>query len=247
MQQAPRSALSALANINANRFDDAALKANVDESTYERPLSWHAMPCRSAPAAALRPLLLCAWWPRLMPWPRPASCTNSYAAFHASVTDGSTLPKPAAKDLANSLMKWATDRGAVNYAHWFFPMRGMKAGVKQDAFISLDFGHENVRMHTRSLAARSWCPFFSAPAKCVRLRDLGSAQPHAARQNGFDTHLRIRSRAHPRTAAPKLVLFLAASQANHHRLQRQRHVHGRNRECTAIVPRCFGRQALLCY
>jgi len=99
LEQAPRSALSALANINANRFDDAALKANVDESTY--------------------------------------------AAFHASVTDGSTLPKPAAKDLANSLMKWATDRGAVNYAHWFFPMRGMKAGVKQDAFISLDFGHEN--------------------------------------------------------------------------------------------------------
>ena len=58
--------------------------------------------------------------------PVPSLFVCSYTAFHSSIKDGTALSKDDSKDLAGALHKWATDRGAVNFSHWFFPMRGMK-------------------------------------------------------------------------------------------------------------------------
>ena len=44
---------------------------------------------------------------------------------------------------ATALHAWASERGAVNFSHWFFPMRGMVAGTKHDAFININFGSKN--------------------------------------------------------------------------------------------------------
>lgn len=49
------------------------------------------------------------------------------------------MDKKDGNALADAMMKWALERGAVNYAHWFSPVRGGN-GLKHDAFIDLDFG-----------------------------------------------------------------------------------------------------------
>jgi hypothetical protein len=46
--------------------------------------------------------------------------------------------------LAKALMTWAMERGATNFSHTFYPMRGVAAGTKLDAFLSLDFGSDDV-------------------------------------------------------------------------------------------------------
>jgi len=49
------------------------------------------------------------------------------------------MEKKDGNALAAGMMKWAMERGALNYAHWFSPVRGGN-GLKHDAFIDLDFG-----------------------------------------------------------------------------------------------------------
>ena len=67
-----------------------------------------------------------------------------YANFHASVNGGGDLEKDDRKVLATALMDWAMERGAVQYAHAFTPVRDNGAntlfGYKFDAFVDLDFG-----------------------------------------------------------------------------------------------------------
>jgi glutamine synthetase len=67
----------------------------------------------------------------------------TYSAWHTAIADGSALPKENAKALAKGISAWAIERGAVNFSHWFFPHRGMRAGTKLDAFIDLDFGSDS--------------------------------------------------------------------------------------------------------
>jgi glutamine synthetase len=68
--------------------------------------------------------------------------SDTYSAWHNAISDGSALPKANSKVLANAIKDWALERGAVNFSHWFFPHRAMKAGTKLDAFIDLDFGSD---------------------------------------------------------------------------------------------------------
>ena len=52
--------------------------------------------------------------------------------------------------LSKALYAWARERGATDYAHWFFPMRaggsgatgGMLGAAKGDAFIDLDWSSD---------------------------------------------------------------------------------------------------------
>jgi glutamine synthetase len=66
-----------------------------------------------------------------------------YASWHASVADGSSLNKSDTKVLAKALMEWAMSRGATQFSHQFYPMRGVAAGTKLDSFISVDFGSDD--------------------------------------------------------------------------------------------------------
>lgn len=58
---------------------------------------------------------------------------------HAAVSTGADVPKDAGKEVSAALFKWATARGAVNFSHKYYPIRGMANGQKDDAFVTLDF------------------------------------------------------------------------------------------------------------
>merc|ERR1719267_516020 len=68
---------------------------------------------------------------------------DTFSKFKSSVVDGSSLDKAAANEIAKAMQKWAMSLGAVNYAHWFSPVRGEPIqalnGLKFDAFVDLDF------------------------------------------------------------------------------------------------------------
>lgn len=66
-----------------------------------------------------------------------------YTAWHSSVTEGTSLGKDDTKVLAKAIMHWAMERGATQFSHQFYPMRGAGAGTKLDSFISLDFGSDD--------------------------------------------------------------------------------------------------------
>ena len=53
--------------------------------------------------------------------------------------EGHKLNKAEKNAIAAALLKWSTDRGAVQYAHLFSPMRGPIQGLKKDGFVDLDF------------------------------------------------------------------------------------------------------------
>jgi glutamine synthetase len=65
----------------------------------------------------------------------------TYAAYQSAMWDGTELDKAQKNSIAAALLDWSTGKGAVQYAHWFHPMRGALAGVKCDAFIDLDFSN----------------------------------------------------------------------------------------------------------
>lgn len=64
---------------------------------------------------------------------------ETYDHFHETLASGVPMEKKPANELAEAMQKWAMERGAANYAHWFSPVRGA-AGLKNDAFIDYDFG-----------------------------------------------------------------------------------------------------------
>lgn len=63
-----------------------------------------------------------------------------YEAYYASIETGNEMSKEHMKEYAAVLFKWALDKGAVNFSHVFFPVRGMKSGTKTDAFVDLNYG-----------------------------------------------------------------------------------------------------------
>jgi len=56
---------------------------------------------------------------------------------------GKPLSKGDADRVARSVQKWAMERGAINYVHWFSPVRGENA-EKHDSFIDLDYKTGNM-------------------------------------------------------------------------------------------------------
>lgn len=65
----------------------------------------------------------------------------TYSAYQSAMWEGTPLDKAQKNSIAEALLKWSTSKGAVQYAHWFHPMRGAMAGVKCDAYIDLDFSN----------------------------------------------------------------------------------------------------------
>ena len=62
---------------------------------------------------------------------------DTLSAFKAARESGAVLEKQHANKLAGAMAKWAQSKGAVQYAHWFSPVRGAN-GLKHDGF--LDYG-----------------------------------------------------------------------------------------------------------
>lgn len=65
---------------------------------------------------------------------------STYKAFHESIKTGTPPSAKVADAIAAALRDWAVERGANNFSHIFYPIRGMKPGLKIDAFIDLDYG-----------------------------------------------------------------------------------------------------------
>jgi len=70
-----------------------------------------------------------------------------FARFKENILDGDATPVADQKVIAEALLNWAKENGAVAFGHWFFPMRGGGGAVggalgalKQDALIDLVWG-----------------------------------------------------------------------------------------------------------
>jgi glutamine synthetase len=83
-------------------------------------------------------------WPKI----KEAISADTYSKFVASVDSGTALDKKAANELATAMREWAMGLGAVNYAHWFSPVRGEPIqtlnGVKYDGFCDLEYSDPSV-------------------------------------------------------------------------------------------------------
>ena len=60
---------------------------------------------------------------------------DAYDAWRQCMTQGTTLPRSIADQIAAAMKDWATDLGATHYTHWFQPMTGVTA-EKHDSFIT---------------------------------------------------------------------------------------------------------------
>ncbi len=57
----------------------------------------------------------------------------------ATIDNGEPLDASVAGDVAHAMRKWAMDRGATHYTHWFLPLNGSTA-EKHDAFLEIKDG-----------------------------------------------------------------------------------------------------------
>ncbi len=57
-----------------------------------------------------------------------------YKAWKSCIETGKMLELPVANEIAEAMKKWATEKGATHYTHWFQPMTGITA-EKHDSFI----------------------------------------------------------------------------------------------------------------
>lgn len=66
-----------------------------------------------------------------------------YLSWKKTVANEETLDRPTADAIAHAMKRWALEKGATHYTHWFQPMTGLTA-EKHDAFI--DPGDDNEPM-----------------------------------------------------------------------------------------------------
>ncbi|MEY8386065.1 glutamine synthetase III [Oscillospiraceae bacterium 38-13] len=59
----------------------------------------------------------------------------SYSAWKTCVTEGTPLDISTANEIAEAMKRWAVERGATHFTHWFQPMTGVTA-EKHDSFIT---------------------------------------------------------------------------------------------------------------
>jgi len=60
---------------------------------------------------------------------------RTFEAFEAWMEEGKQISLVQANEIADAMKRWAVERGATYYTHWFQPMTGMTA-EKHDSFIS---------------------------------------------------------------------------------------------------------------
>ena len=63
---------------------------------------------------------------------------DAYLNVKATIQSGNKLSRQLADIVADAMKKWATDKGATHYAHWFQPLTG-KTAEKHDSFFTIDF------------------------------------------------------------------------------------------------------------
>ena len=75
--------------------------------------------------------------------------SDVYERFKQALVDGGATSDEDQEAISKALYAWARERGATDYAHWFFPMRGgsgatggMLGALKCDAFIDLDWSSD---------------------------------------------------------------------------------------------------------
>ncbi|MBO5781347.1 MAG: glutamine synthetase III, partial [Opitutales bacterium] len=61
--------------------------------------------------------------------PRPA-----YKKLVETINAGTPIDSSIANDVAHAMKKWAMERGATHYTHWFLPLNGLSA-EKHDSFL----------------------------------------------------------------------------------------------------------------
>ncbi|CAE7197067.1 glnA3 [Symbiodinium natans] len=71
--------------------------------------------------------------------------------FQECLISGAPTTEEDQKIIADTMFEWARERGAVDFAHWFFPLRGQGGAVggmlgafKQDTLLDLDFSSKFV-------------------------------------------------------------------------------------------------------
>ncbi len=64
---------------------------------------------------------------------------KTYKLFHESLEKGEPLSKDLATEIAEAMKKWATEKGATHFTHWFSPLTGATAG-KHDSFLEFHEG-----------------------------------------------------------------------------------------------------------
>ena len=60
---------------------------------------------------------------------------KTYHIWKDCIATGRQLPLDAANEIAEAMKRWATEKGATHYTHWFQPMTGITA-EKHDSFIA---------------------------------------------------------------------------------------------------------------
>ena len=60
-----------------------------------------------------------------------------FKTLYKTLAEGSPLDASVADDVANAMKRWALDKGATHYTHWFQPLTGTTA-EKHDAFMEPD-------------------------------------------------------------------------------------------------------------
>ena len=71
--------------------------------------------------------------------------------FNECLISGEPTPEEDQKVIADTIFEWARGLGAIDFAHWFFPLRGgggavggMLGAFKKDTLIDLEFGSKYV-------------------------------------------------------------------------------------------------------
>ena len=62
---------------------------------------------------------------------------QTYEALQQTIQNGAELELQTADVIADAMMKWAVERGATHYTHWFQPLTGITA-EKHESFIEPD-------------------------------------------------------------------------------------------------------------
>ena len=62
-----------------------------------------------------------------------------YCTLKHTIDDGEPLDSDIASGVAEAMLKWALDKGATHYTHWFQPMTGITA-EKHESFLSVAHG-----------------------------------------------------------------------------------------------------------
>jgi len=67
--------------------------------------------------------------------------------FNECLVSGAPTPEDDMKIISDTMFGWARERGAIDFAHWFFPLRGgggavggMLGAFKKDTLMDLEFG-----------------------------------------------------------------------------------------------------------